>query len=637
MNIDYKQVGLACGLEIHQQLNTSKLFCSCPTKLIKEDLQPDNIFVRKLKNINTSVQEQTIKEQLHKNLIYKYYFYNKCNCLIESDSQPPKDINQEALKIGVVISKLTNSVLVDKAYVMRKHVLDGSNVSGFQRSVLISSDGYLDFDFGRVRIDKLFLEEDAARILSKDSEQAVYSLDRLGFPLIELVVWHDMHTPQQVKQVALFLGQLFRSTGKIKRGLGSIRQDINISIRHGARVEIKGCQDLDLIPMIIDHEILRQQSLIEIKNLLFTKEIKKFKLTPINITSFFKHTSSKIFASSLKNNKEVFFFHLPDFRGFLGKNIQPNKRLGGEISNYLKVKTTLNGLFHLDELPNTHISQEQLNLITSSQNLKKNDSFILVISDAHEIQDVKNVIENRLNDLFKGVLEETRMVTQDGNTEYQRPLSSHLRMYPETDLLPIDFSEDFLKNVYEHEMPLSIQEREKLYLNKFKLNKQISDKMLLNNHAPIFEKILENININPTFLAVFLLEDLVKGARDGKLELDEVTHSVLQDFFINQKVHELVSENKLLDIFCEYLNSPRELQNLLKKYKKNHISDAQLIFLINECFEKNKEFILVQKERAFGFLMSELKRKTNHEIDAKNLAFHLKTNLSNFLEKNKGI
>ena len=55
---------------------------------------------------------------------------------------------------------------------------------------------------------------------------------------------------------------IIRSTGKSQRGIGVTRQDINVSIRDGARVEIKGVQDLDMIGQLIDKEIERQQSLL---------------------------------------------------------------------------------------------------------------------------------------------------------------------------------------------------------------------------------------------------------------------------------------------------------------------------------------------------------------------------------------
>ncbi len=637
-NLDYKSLGLMCGLELHQQLNTNKLFCNCPSKLIKDETKPDKIIERRLRAVSseTGSIDLTAKEEQNKNKLFKYYFYNSCNCLVESDSQPPFNINQEALRIALVISFLTNSTVVNTSHIMRKQVVDGSNVSGFQRTTMISTDGYLDFDFGRVRIDKILLEEDAARALERKEDEVIYSLDRLGFPLIELVAWHDMHTPEDVKKVALFLGQLFRSTGKTKRGLGSIRQDINISIREGARVEIKGCQELDLIPEIINREIVRQLNLIDIKNKLLEKNITHFSLSTNQVDSLFKETYSKVVNNAFKEKKHAYLFILPSFKGFLGREIQPNRRLGTEIASVLKVRTSLKGLFHLDELPNYGITDKEISLIKSNFSLKEEDSFIIVFSSEAEIESVRSVIEDRLNKLFLGVLKETRASTPEGNTEYQRPLSTSSRMYPETDLSPIPLTEDVI-SLAKQEIPLTIEKRRKLYLDTFKISSQLSEKMVLSNYAPIFEKIVNEHKINPTTLAVFLLEDLIKASRDDRIDLDDVTDSLLYNFFSFKDLFEKISINKLLDIFIEYVKEPLLLSKIILENKKEEVSLDDLKKIINEVILENKDAVLKQRERAVGLIMGRVMAKTENKYDGKVISLSLKEQLNYFLEKNKSI
>jgi glutamyl-tRNA(Gln) amidotransferase subunit E len=266
------------------------LFCKCKSKIIKDGTKPDKIIKRKLRPVYSESGEVDLAaiSEHKKQKTYTYYFYNSCNCLVEADCQPPIRTNPEALKTAIIISQLTNSKLVEKSIVMRKQVIDGSNVSGFQRTTIISTDGFLEFDFGKVRIDKILLEEDSARAVEKKDNEVIYSLDRLGIPLIELVVWHDMHNPKHVKTVAQTIGQIFRLTGSAKRGLGSIRQDINISIKNGERTEIKGCQELDLIPEIVNREILRQLNLLEVKKELDKRNIKKFNIKEKKLTDFLK-------------------------------------------------------------------------------------------------------------------------------------------------------------------------------------------------------------------------------------------------------------------------------------------------------------------------------------------------------------
>lgn len=634
-NCDYKKLGLACGLEIHQQLDTGKLFCNCKSLLIKDDTKPDRIIKRKLRAVYSETGEfdATALQEQKKAKTFVYYFYNSCNCLVEADCQPPIRTNPDALKIAIIVSNLTNSRLVDKSIVMRKQVIDGSNVSGFQRTTMISTDGYLDFDFGKVRIDKILLEEDAARAIERKDTEVIYSLDRLGIPLIEMVVWHDMHTPEDTKKVALFLGQLFRTTGKVKRGLGSIRQDINISIAGGSRTEIKGCQDLEMIPEIIKREIVRQLNLLELKEELQRRKIDQIKLSETDLTSLFQKTQSKAIKSSLEQNKNIFGFALPGFSGLLGKEVQPNRRVGTELASILKAKTTLKGLFHADELPNYGITSEDIKNINSALKTTAKDSFILVMCDKKEIEQVRDVLEERINLFSKEIPKETRLVNTEGNTEYQRPLAvGGARMYPETDLLPIVFTKDILDKA-KKEMPLSVEQRYKLYTETFKLSNQLAEKMVLDNYAVTFEKILKNNQtLNPTQVAVFLLEDLINLSRDGKVNLENITSDGLFEFF-SYKDFNKIPKSKILDIYLEYINSNNTVEQAIANlgiFKDLEKIDPEKI--LSEIIEENKEKVIAQKERAKGLLMGRFMAKTKGLLDGKEASELIDKKLTFFLK-----
>ncbi len=263
MKSDYKKLGLKCGLEIHQQLDTSKLFCSCPSVLRKDE--PDYQIKRKLHavagesgKIDTAAAYQA---GLNKKFIYQGY---DTTCLVELDEEPPHKINPEALKIGLQIAILLNCKILPITQIMRKTVIDGSNTSGFQRTVIIGYDGYVRTEQGKVGIESVILEEDAARIVSKDKDSATFRLDRLGIPLIEISTLPDIKSPEQMKEVALHMGDILRSC-KVKRGIGTIRQDINISIKNENRVEIKGVQDMNIFIKTIENEIERQKDLSDKK------------------------------------------------------------------------------------------------------------------------------------------------------------------------------------------------------------------------------------------------------------------------------------------------------------------------------------------------------------------------------------
>ena len=254
---DYKKLGLRVGIEIHQQINTSKLFCSCPSVL--RDDRADILLKRKQYAVagETGKIDSAAAYEQSRGREFVYEAFSDSTCLVELDEEPPHQINHEALFIALQISKLLNADIFQVTQVMRKTVIDGSNTSGFQRTLLVSRDGFIVTSKGKVGIATVVLEEDAARIVRQDSHEVTYRIDRLGIPLIEIATEPDINSPQQAKEVAAKLGEILRACN-VKRGIGTIRQDLNVSIKQGARVEIKGVQDLSLIPKIIEKEIERQ-------------------------------------------------------------------------------------------------------------------------------------------------------------------------------------------------------------------------------------------------------------------------------------------------------------------------------------------------------------------------------------------
>lgn len=265
--MDYSKIGLKAGLEIHQQLETGrKLFCHCPSYLRSEN--PDTTVMRKLHAVAGERGEVDAAVQ-HEALLGKTFYYqgyHDTTCLVELDEGPPYMISEQALEETLKIALLLNCEVYPVTQVMRKTVIDGSNTSGFQRTVLIAHDGFLETSFGKVKIDTVCLEEDAARIVSRDGKIAVYRLDRLGIPLVEIATAAVLDTPEKIKEAALKLGEILRAC-KVKRGIGTIRQDVNISIKGHERVEVKGFQDPAMMIETIDKEIQRQeQELKEGKN-----------------------------------------------------------------------------------------------------------------------------------------------------------------------------------------------------------------------------------------------------------------------------------------------------------------------------------------------------------------------------------
>ena len=252
------ELNLMVGLEIHRQIDSNKLFCKCPS--VFSDGNPDRIIKRRLRAVESEIGEkdkaaifETLKD---KEGVYEYF--NESACLIELDEEPILGINEEALKAVLTIAKILNCEILDEIIIMRKQVLDFSNTSGFQRTGLVARNGYIKVNGKKIEVESICIEEDSARKVRDSEKESVYRLDRLGIPLIEITTKPDMGSPEEVKEVASYIGMVLKSTGKFKSGLGTIRQDLNISIKKGNRVEIKGVQDLRNIPKIIDNEIERQ-------------------------------------------------------------------------------------------------------------------------------------------------------------------------------------------------------------------------------------------------------------------------------------------------------------------------------------------------------------------------------------------
>ncbi|MCX9013861.1 MAG: Glu-tRNA(Gln) amidotransferase subunit GatE, partial [Candidatus Methanoperedens sp.] len=359
MSHDYRALGLKSGLEIHQQLDTKeKLFCGCPTILrdTKDSIFEFFRYLRPTQSEMGMVDRAALEEvKVTRKFIYKAY---DTTCLVENDEEPPRELNPEAVNLALMIGRMLNMSIVNELYTMRKIVIDGSNTSGFQRTGLVATDGYLESKEGRVGVDVLCLEEEAAQKVEDMGDSVLYSLDRLGIPLVEIGTAPDIVSPKHAREVAELIGMILRSTGRVKRGLGTIRQDINVSIAEGARVEVKGVQALDLIETIVEREVTRQVALLGIK-----KELKEQGASVsdniVDVSQLFANSGSKVIKKAIDKKGVVLAVNLPGFSGIVGRELQPGRRLGTEFSDRAK-KSGVGGIFHTDELPNYGITEEEI-------------------------------------------------------------------------------------------------------------------------------------------------------------------------------------------------------------------------------------------------------------------------------------
>ncbi|MCW1296691.1 MAG: Glu-tRNA(Gln) amidotransferase subunit GatE [Candidatus Parvarchaeota archaeon] len=617
--MDWKEIGLKVGLEIHQQLDTHKLFCKCPS-ILRQD-NPDIKFSRKLRAVAGELGEIDIAAKIEemKNKEFVYEGYKDTTCLVEFDEEPPHYINREALKIAFEVALLLNMKLVDEIHVMRKTVIDGSCVSGFQRTMLIAEDGYVDCSFGRVRIPMLALEEDAARKIGEEGNKVIFRLDRAGIPLIEIRTEPDMHTPDEVRECAEKIGLLLRITGKMKRGLGTIRQDVNVSIKGGERVEIKGAQALELLPKIVEYEVIRQKNLIRIKDEI-RKKLSNFDVREkfYDITKIFHNTNSILIKNAIQRREIVLCVKIPKLAGYLKMEIQPGKSLGKEIAEYLFVLTGIKGFIHSDELPGYGISENEINEIKKEINVGEGDLFLFVFGKENEAKQALNLILRRIKELVNGVMREVRQANEDGTTSFMRPMPGAARMYPETDHIPIQIDKEMIKKIKIPERP---EEKIKKFVHVYGLSEELAEQILWSKEYKFFEECVTKFKkVKPSIIAkaLFSIPSEIKkcGLDPGKIEKN---HYIEVFKLINDGK---VAKEAMEEIFVGLARNPlKKAEEIVMEKGLKLLDEKELDKIIKQVVEENKDALKKHNAEAIlmGILMKKLRGKADGELINKKL------------------
>lgn len=608
--MDWEKLGLKMGLEIHQQLNTQhKLFCPCKTELI--DDEHNELIRRNLRPTQSELGEidrAALQESL-RNLNFQYEAYNYNTCLVETDDEPPHSLNEEALEISITIAALMNMHIVDEFHTMRKQVIDGSNTGGFQRTGLVATDGYLDTPYGRVAIESLGLEEDAARRIETTDDYTEFRLDRLGIPLAEITTDPSMHHPEQVREVAYMIGQVLRSTN-VKRGLGTIRQDLNISISEGARVEIKGVQNLDLMSTIVENEVTRQLNLIDIKKELNERNAEVLEEIH-DLDELFENTESKI----LKSAESIKAVVLKGFDGLIGREVQPGRRFGTEIASYAK-KRGVSGIFHSDELPAYGITQEEVDKVSEFLDIGPEDAFIIVAHDEDIAISALEEVKRRANLGFEGVLEETRKSLDDGNTEYMRPLPTANRMYLETDIPLFKITDEMVEPIKNNLPELPDVKKERI-IKEYNLSEDLANQLVKRLEADVFEEILSDVDVNPTPVASLLAYDLREIKRE-RYDISILTTQHFKDLF-QLLADGKIAKDSVTKLATAIIESPEEdVTTIAESNNLTLLSEDEVCEIIANIVAKNEKMVKERQMGAMGPLMGmsmkELKGKADGSL-----------------------
>ena len=617
MSSKYSKIGFKAGLEIHQQLDTrEKLFCSCEPKLFKEE--PEFTFMRRLRPTQSELGQvdSAALFAFQKETKILYEANNDTVCLVEMDEEPPHDLNREAVEICLIASLMMKAKPVDEIHVMRKTVIDGSNTTGFQRTCVVALNGEIDIKGKKVAIQQVSLEEDAARKTGKDGQLLRYRIDRLGIPLIEVTTAPVIYSPEEAKETAFAIGRILRATRRVRRGLGTIRQDVNVSIRDGALIEIKGVQELELVSQVIENEVQRQLSLLEIRDELKKRGVKEADIIAdfVDVTSIFKQTKCKVIAKAIKQNKPVLAVRLPGFAELLKKELATGMRLGAELAGMARFWGRVGGIFHTDEMPAYGVTDEELNHLGKLLKTGSLDAVVFVADTLENATDALKAVVERAKVALKGVPEETRSANPDGSTKYMRPRPGAARMYPETDVPPIQVTKEYIAELGNRlpELPEQLMKR---LMEEYKLNQKLAKQILNSEHLDLFESLAKNTEVSSTVIAVAFTETLKALKRDG-IKIEAITDEQFRELFrlIGSGKTAKESIPEILTWLAD--NEDALVEDALESLGLSMLSRKELEELVDEVIEKNSEFIEQRGKGAFGPLMGIIMKKARGRVKA---------------------
>ena len=605
--MDYEDLGFKCGIEIHQQLDTdTKLFCECSTD--SRNVSAYSKVRRKLRPVpgESGSVDDAAKFEVRREKDFVYNVYRDISCLVELDEEPPHEVNPEALETVLQFARMVDCDIPDEIRFMRKLVLDGSNTSGFQRTAIVGLDGVLETEQGEVEIPDIELEEESAGVHKRGDESVVYDLDRLGIPLIEIGTDASIKNPEHAKQAAMRIGMLLRSTGNVKRGLGTIRQDVNVSIDGGARVEIKGFQDVRNLDKLVKNEVRRQKSLLELKEELSGKDL-DMDFEAEDVTEVFSSSDNGIIQSVVESGGKVYGVKLP-IEGYMNRELCPGKTLGSELSDYSKAQG-LNGIMHTDEDLEAYGLVEEFGKVSDHLGKKEGEVVVIAAGDGDKADKALESVVRRAKMLSDRVPEETRAANDDFTTDYSRPLPGSARMYPETDVPPVLVDDEVLGGI---EIPETLEKkRERL---SEEIGSQLADQIVNSDMLDEFEEVYEDVS-DRKFAAnyfVNILSDI--ESRDG------VDTSVLgeRDF---QEILDMygsgdISKDGVRTVSRLKAEDPeRSLDEIVEEEGLGSMSDDDVRSIVKEVLDEKKELVQEQGEHARGALMGQVMSRVAGKAD----------------------
>jgi len=614
---DYATVGFKSGLEIHQQLYTDKkLFCRCPAGIYS-----DNYDAEILRHMRPTLSELGVYDgtalmefKTKKEIIYR--INRNTVCTYEMDDTPPFLINEDALDIALGIGMLYNCKLVDELHIARKQYLDGSIPTGFQRTAIYAVDGWIPFKNRKVKIVQMSIEEDSCREVADYNHNRIYLTDRLGMPLIETVTGPDMRTPQEAAEVGWICASLVRSTHKVRRGIGAARQDVNVSVEGGTRIEIKGVPKIGMIPLLTHNEAMRQWNLLRLREELKKRGItpETFKAKDFDITSIIKKPHYIPLKNAVESNLKIHCVVLKGFKNLLRWETQPDTYFSKEISDRVRViacLTTIPNLIHSDSRTDT-ITSSDWQKVKKFVDASDDDTLIIVWASDEDIQTAVNEIIIRAKEATIGIPSETRQALSDGTNGFERILPGADRMYPDTDLPPKQIAADRIEKIKSW-LPEQFWKRKEWY-KELKIPPDTIDELSISKYAELFKKAVNEWKVNPTTAAVVLIQ-YPKRLKRGTLNFGQIDEDILS------QILKAYADCKLTqDFILTALKTSTELGMFVEEIIPNPISDSDLENEIMLAEEQMQKMDFIKKENVESIMMGILMSKLRGRVSARKVA-----------------
>jgi len=530
---DYEAIGLRCGLEIHQQLLTKrKLFCRCPAGHYGNEY--DAVILRHMRPTLSELGEYDgtalMEKKTKKNIFYR--IHQDTVCTYEMDDTPPFFMDEEALDIALEVALLLKLNMVDELHIARKQYLDGSIPTGFQRTTIVGVEGWLPYKDRKIRIAQLGLEEDACREVSDVGHDRVYLTDRLGMPLIEPVTYPDMKTPQETAEVAEILRRITRSTGKVRTGYGAGRQDVNVSVAGGTRIEIKGVAKISTIPRLVYNEALRQCALLQIRDRLAGRGVtaETFRASHHDATRILANAEYAPLRTALDQGNRVRCTVLKNFARILSTATQTDTVFAQEFSDRVRV------IACLTTIPNIAHSDSASESLRGGgwQKLRKrfkagaDDALVLVWGSDDDVRCACEEIIIRAREATVGIPSDTRQALKDGTNGFERVLPGAERMYPDTDLPPMAITRERLDRISAR-LPEFVWDREARY-KAHGLSDEFARPLSFSKRADLFDRLVTELEINPMLAAIVIVQRL-KALKRGGIDSDDLPDEKIYDLF----------------------------------------------------------------------------------------------------------